>query len=185
MSQGNLAIDNILLFLDIDHAIAHLNQWISRNRKQRHLLVVVSEKARQAADQIAQALQLSVAAILDVDDIVSIDINMIKEVGRDLPQDVILQEARNLKIKLISSYESIYKQVSSLYPNEMVILVDELINDGSDFILEQNILSQDIQQIIPDSNTNRTPKETRRFVYLHLIHKNGDGINMIIEQPLT
>jgi len=168
MSQGNLAIENILVILDLDQAIAHLKRWMMLSRTNAYLLVVLSDKASQAVNRLAHALKLNVTTFAAPDTIVNIDINVVNT-GRDLPQDVISQDARNLKTKLILSYRSVYRQVSSRYPNEKVILVDELTKSLSTFHLDELISSQATPRSVldPTSNVKNTMEQSNRSVYFH------------------
>jgi hypothetical protein len=146
-----------------------------------------------AANQIAEALGLGVVLPLAGEirpttrpaNEIQFDFNIIKESGRDLPQDFILHEERNLKAKMMFWYQRIYKERSSQYPNDLIILVDALTNDGFEFRQREDSLGQSGENRMgePDSNSSAASKVAKRFVYLHLIHKDGDGINMIIEQP--
>jgi hypothetical protein len=182
MSQGNLVVENILLYLQVDQAVTHLKQWINKNANDEHILVILSEKASQTAHQLAQALKLRLAKYATKDTTTSSDINVVSKTWRDLPQDVISQDARDLKSKLIFSYKAIYRQVCASYPNEVVILMDELVNERSDFV-EATDLPQGIQRNLPDQpSTVNTASEPRRFVYIHSASNNHDGIDIIVEE---
>jgi hypothetical protein len=158
-------------------------------------MTALSEEALSVANQIARASGLSVVLSL-VSGIgpttrptneIPFDFNIVRESGRDLPQDFIFHEERNLKAKMMSWYKHVYREISSRYPDNTIILVDALTNDGFEFRQREGRFDQSEKNRMtePDSNSGGALKVTRNFVYLHLIDRDGDGINMIIEEPLA
>lgn len=189
--KNSPVVENNFLFLDVEQAISYLNERILRYKQRNYLMIVLSEEALSAGNQIASASGLSVALSLVSEsrptrrptNEIPFDFNIVKGSGRDLPQDFVVHEERNLKAKMIAWYERIYKETSSRHPGNALILVDALTNDGFEFRQREDSLDQSENRMAePDSNHRAPVRVARRFIYLHSIHKDGDGINMIIEQ---
>lgn len=185
MNENNMILDNKSLFVDIDQAIPELMERIQQYERRDLLMVVLSQDAMPVASQIARLLELNLTfSLVDHDvkpmcsfdklEAINFDFSMVKESGRDMPQDYIFHQERNLRGRLMSFYEKTYKDISLKYPGEVIILVDELINDGSDFCPS---LIQDFAGQFDEGAS----KGKRRFVYLHLSNDNMKGVDIIIE----
>ena len=188
MNEKSVLLENNFLFLDLEQAIYHLNEQISRYEERKYLMIVLSEAVMSVSNQIAKASGIS--DVLSFDSAsrpanrptneIPFDFDVVKESGRDLPQDFIVHEERNLKAKMISWYTDIYKEISSKHPDRSIILVDALTSDGSEFRQRQDSVDEN-KMIETRSKHNDVPNVARQFVYLHLVQRDGDGINIIIE----
>jgi hypothetical protein len=192
MNKNNMVLENASLFLDFDQAISQLTELILRCEHSDLLMVVRCQEAMPVANQIARELSLSVVfsassvdtetrPCLDIASPIYFDYEMVKESGRDLPQDVILHEEKNLRANLISIYEKTYEEIVSDYPGKIIIMVDELTNIDAAFFprLTGNYMEQ-------SSGNGFSEPVTRRFIFLHAANrKSGNtatpGFDIIIE----
>jgi hypothetical protein len=189
MNNHNATTENNLLFLGIEEAISQLNERILHYGHDRHLLVALSPDAMHIAIQLASASGLDVA-LSDKSvpstfpkNVVKFQFNIVKESGRDLPQDFVFHEERNLKAKMISFYEDIYDEIGSQYPNDRIILVDALTNNGAEFRRKEGIIELTKVTEIVEQRPNDGPTSIdRHFIYLHQTNGSRDGINMMLEQ---
>jgi hypothetical protein len=187
--KNRLVSENNFLFLDLAEAISHLNERILRNEQHNYLMIVLSEEAMSVANQIAKAS--GIKDVLSFDrgsrpatrptSKIQFNFNLVKESGRDLPQDFVFHEERNLKAKMISRYRHVYKEISSKHVNRAIILVDSLTNGGFEFRQGPDSLDEN-KMIEINPNKSEASNVDRQFVYLHLIEEDGDGINIIIEE---
>jgi hypothetical protein len=192
MKKKNILIENHLLFLDIPQAVSRLTEEILHHEKSNHLIVVLSPYVVPVANQIARAskLRITVAPVGEIKvagltrDQFEFDFILVKASGRDLPQDFILHQERNLRAKLSSFYGAAYQKISAQYPNYEIVLVDGLVHDGIKFRALQGAVCQsgDGGMFLTDSYVGGTSNLNRQFVYFHALGKKGNGINMMIEQ---
>lgn len=186
--KNSVVSENNFLFLDLTQAICYLNERILRSEC-NYLIIVLSEQVMSVSNQIAEASGISDVLLFDSGirpatlptNEIQFDFHIVKESGRDLPQDFVFHEERNLKAQMISRYKDIYKEISSKHPNRAIILVDSFISNGSEFRQRQDSLDEN-KMVDIDSDKREVSNVSRQFVYLHLIERDGDGINMIIEQ---
>lgn len=187
--KNSVVLENNFLFLDLAEVIDNLIERISRSAERNYLMIVLSDKVMSVANRIARATGISdvlsfyrrnrlIDRILNE---IQFDFDIVKKPGRDLPQDFILHEERNLKAKMISRYTDIYKEISAMHPSRAIILVDSLTSDGSEFRQRQDGVDEN-KMVDTDSDKRAVSNVAKQFVYLHLIQGDGDGINMIIEQ---
>jgi hypothetical protein len=193
MNENNMVLENKSLFQAIDQAISELTERQMQSGQRDLLMVVLSQDAMPVACQMARSLELNLTfSIVEqrvkhpcAVDPIEFDFNMVKESSRDLPQDFIFHQERNLKTTLKSIYDGIHKEMSSKYPNEAIILVDELINDGSEFrpAFMQDIAVRPEGDRISntDPNCGGTLQVGRRFVYLHSSDDHMEGVHLIVE----
>jgi hypothetical protein len=194
MNENNVVLENKSLFLALDQAVSELSERLMQHGQHDLLMVVLTQDAMPVASQIAKLLELNLTFSLVEENIkhpfsidsIKFDFSMVKESGRDLPQDFIFHQERNLKATLKSIYEAVYKEISSKYPSKIIILVDELIKNGSEFLpaFIQDIAGQSDGERTsnPDLNFDGALKVDRRFIYLHSTDKHMKSVDIIIEQ---
>jgi hypothetical protein len=192
--KNKLALENNFLFLELPEAISNLKERISRSGKRKHLMIILSKKIMSVANQIADACGVSevitfYGAVRLVNrnfNEIQFDLNTVRESGRDVPQDFIFHEERNLKARMISWYQGIYNELTPIYPDRGVILADFLLSDGLEFRHTRDILNLSVDNKALDIKKENTDaaNEARRFIYLHSVQGDGDGVNMIIQQPV-
>src|SRR5687767_11056961 len=129
--KNSIVVENNFLFLDIAQAIHHLNERASRYEQGKCLMAVLTDEVMSVSKEIGKACGIDQVILFDGEtsrinsssNNVEFDLNVVKDSGRDIPQDFIFHEERNLKAKMISSYEPIYNELSSKYPNQEIILI--------------------------------------------------------------
>jgi hypothetical protein len=194
MNENNVALSNTSLFLDLDEAVSQSAERILGCEHSDLLMVVLSLDAMPVANQIATELGLNLAfsaadinakAGLEKVNPVDFDYGMVKESGRDIPQDFIVHQERNLRSGLLSIYEKIYESMVRKYPGKVIIMVDQLINIGARFFpsLTRKYMHQS------GGNSFSVPS-VRRFIFLHAANRNSEntitpGFDIIIEHSFA
>jgi hypothetical protein len=106
---------------------------------------------------------------------------MVKESGRDIPQDFILHQEQNLRMNLISFYTKAYEGLIKTLPGKHIILVDKLTNINTTFF-----------SCVTQTNTYQSGGNSfsmpavRHFIFLHVSNAKSlesmtNGLDMIIE----
>lgn len=103
MDENTIALDNTSLFLDLDQAVLRLAELISLYEQNNILMIVICQDAMPVANQIAGKLGL--ALIFSPVDLktktaesqrknnpVDFDYDIVKESGRDVPQNFIVHQ---------------------------------------------------------------------------------------------
>ena len=196
MDKNNMVLENTSLFLDLDQAVQQLAELIVRYEHSDLLMAVLCQDAMPVANQIARELGLNLAfsdvdinteaaTRLDKVNPVDFDYGMVKESGRDIPQDFIVHQEQNLRTNLISIYDKAYEKIINKYPDKMIIMVDQLTNIDAAFFPCPN--PKHIDQ--SGGNSFSTPA-VRRFILLHAAKgKSGNtitqGFDIIIEHSFT
>ena len=196
MNKNNMVLENTSLFLDLDQAVPQLAELISQYENSDVLMVVLCQEAMPVANQIARRLWLNLtfspvdlktktADSLDKVIPIDFDYGMVKESGRDIPQDFIVHQQQNLRANLISIYTKTYESITKTYPDKLIILVDQLTNIDAAFFacLTQKYTQQS------GGNSFSIPA-IRQFVFLHASNgKSGNaitqGFDIIIEHSFS
>ena len=169
-----MVLENTSLFLDLHQAVPLLAEFISHFENSDALVIVICQDAMPVANQIAGKLGLNLifsAVGLDAKTAeseetgipVHFDYGVVKESGRDIPQNFIVHQEQNLRTNLISLYMKTYEALTKTYPDNLVILVDQLTNiDTAVFpCLTQNSPDQSA------GNSFSIPA-IRKFIFLHI-----------------
>ena len=182
-------------FLDIDQAASQLAEVMSHYEHNDFLVVVLCDEAMRVANEIARRLKLNLiftpvdlntktAGSVDKPISVDFDYGMVKESGRDIPQDFILHQEQNFRSDLVSVYRDTYESISKTHPDKLIVLVDHLTNMNTALF---QCLTQKKSPYQSGYNSFSSPT-TRQFVFLHtrLInsHKSIQDFGMIIEDSL-
>jgi len=192
MNENNTVLENTSLFLDLDNAISQLEDVMSHYKRHEFLMVVLCEDAMPIANEVARRLGLNLtfsAVDLNVNEAYSVDkgipvdfdYGMVKESGRDIPQDVIIHQERNLRSDLIAMYNATYGSIRKTYPGRLIILVDQLTNINAAFFpcLSHKYSNQS------EGNSFSTPA-FKDFVLFHLrMEMTGksitQGLDILVE----
>ena len=188
-----MVLGNTSLFLSIDEAVHQLADQSTEYENNHFLIVVISQDAMPAADQIAKRLGMEIvfsavekntetADSLHTISVVSFDYNMINGSGRDIPQDFICHQEQNLRANLSCIYAETYRSIASKFPGKVVILVDELTNNGDEFLpsmtkdlrQQPGRISLAVPRITPGIVCSNGRKD-KKFVFLHVGY--GDSMN--------
>ena len=125
MDENTIALDNTSLFLDLDQAVLRLAELISLYEQNNILMIVICQDAMPVANQIAG--KLSLALIFSPVDLktktaesqrknnpVDFDYDIVKESGRDVPQNFIVHQEQNLRTNLKSIYTEMYEAMTKM-----------------------------------------------------------------------
>jgi hypothetical protein len=191
-----MVLENASLFVDLHHAVPQLAMHISHYKNRDVLVVVICEDVMPVASQIAGKLMLNLifstvdanaktADSLDKGIPVHFDYDMIRESGRDTPQDFIVHQEQNLRTNLISIYTETYEALSRIYPDKLIILVDQLTNVDAGFF---PCLTQTYKD--PSVGNSFSSPAIRKFVFLHMSNEksansSAQGFDMIIEHTFS
>ena len=179
MNENSMVIENTSLFLDLDQAVRRLAEGVTGFEHSEVLMVVLCQDAMPVANEIARQLGLNLmftaveAGDQSSDTIsgVDFDYGMIEESGRDIPRDFIYHKELSLRSNLISIYEETYNSIRSTFPDKFIILVDGLVNDGTEFFpshtQEYNRESEGSSLSMLDFGPEKPFKSDRHFVFLH------------------
>jgi len=197
MNENSIALENTSLFLDLGQAIPQLAEFISHYGQSDVLIVVLCQDAMLAAGKIATSLG-DLNLILSTVDInaeildsipkgiqVDFDYGMVKESGRDTPQDFILRQEQNLRANLISIYSETYENMVKAYPGKLIILLDQLTNiDAGIFPCLTPKYAN------PSGGNSFSDPAIREFIFLHISKKKSGnattpGFDIIIEHNFT
>jgi hypothetical protein len=189
---NNMVLENTSLFFELDRAIPQLEEMIFHYKHSDLLMVVLCQEAMPVASQIARRFGLNlIFSPVDINTElrgslrrgvpVDFDYTLVKESGRDIPQNFIVHQEQNLRTNLLSVYTEAYKSISNIYPGKLIILVDQLTNIDSEFLLcpTQRYSHQ-------SGGNNFSIPAIRKFVFLHVSEREtGSAIpqdlDMIIE----
>jgi hypothetical protein len=188
-----MVLENTSLFFELDRAIPQLAEMISHYEDSDLLMVVLCQDAMPVASQIAKRFGLNlIFSTVDINTElrgslnsgipVDFDYTLVKESGRDIPQNFIVHQEQNLRTNLLSVYTEVYKSITNIYPGKLIILVDQLTNIDSEF------LPCPAQRYSHQSGGNSfSIPEIRKFVFLHVSESEPgsaitQGLDMIIEQ---
>jgi hypothetical protein len=192
MDENTIVLDNASLFRDLDQAVLQLAELISLYEHRSILMVVICQDAMPVASQIAGKLGLTlVFSAVDLNtetaefqrknNPVDFDYDIVRESGRDVPQNFIIHQQQNLRMNLKSIYAVTYEAMIKIYPDKLIILVDQLTNINATFFpcLTQNHADQST------GNSFSIPA-IRKFIFLHVSdEKSGNsatqGCDIIIE----
>jgi hypothetical protein len=182
MDENTIALDNTSLFLDLDQAVLRLAELISLYEQNNILMIVICQDAMPVANQIAGKLGLALSfSPVDLktktaesqrkNNPVDFDYDIVKESGRDVPQNFIAHQEQNLRTNLKSIYTEMYEAMTNTYPDKLIILVDQLTNINAAFFpcLTQKHKDQS------SANSFSIPA-IRKFIFLHVSdEKSGDS----------
>src|SRR6187455_264695 len=95
--ENRVLLENNFLFLDLEQAIYRLTERISRYEERKYLMIVLSEEVMSVSKQIAKASGIRDVLTFDsgtrpatrATNEIQFDFDVVKESGRDLPQDFI------------------------------------------------------------------------------------------------
>src|SRR5688572_5538235 len=171
-NKNSVVLENTSLFLDLDQTVHQLAEFISHFENSDILVTVLCQDAMPVANRIARKLELT----LIFSDVglnaktaesgkgipVHFDYGIVKESGRDIPQNFIVHQEQNLRTNLICLYMETYEALTKTYPDKLVILVDQLTNIDTAFFpcLTHNYPDQS------GGNSFSIPA-IRKFVFLH------------------
>ena len=190
-----MVLENASLFLDLDQGILQLASYISHCPNSGVLMVVICQDAMSVANQIAGKLKMNVmfsAVDLNIKTIesrdtslpVDFDYDVVRESGRDIPQNFIVHQEQNLRMNLISIYAETYESLAKTYPDKLIVLVDQLTN------IDTAVFPCLIQKYAHPSGGNRFfSPAIRKFVFLHISNERSvnsiiQGFDIIIEHTL-
>jgi hypothetical protein len=192
MNENNIVLENTSLFLDLDQAVPQLAERISHLQYSSVLMVVLCQDAMPVAKQIAATLgfNLIFSAIdlnrktpesLDIGIPLNFDYGIVKESGRDIPQNYIVHQEQKLRMNLVSIYSQAYETFTKTYPDKLIVLVDQLTNIDAAFF--QCLTQKDKQQ---SAGRSFSVPSIRQFIFLHVANGKSEdsvthGIDMIIE----
>jgi hypothetical protein len=192
MNENNMVQENTSLFLDLEQAVSQSAELMLHCERSDLLMVVLCQDAMPVANQIARELALNLvfsaedintetSARVDNVNPVDFDYGMVKESGRDLPQDFIVHQEKNLRANLISIYEKTYENIVSKYPGKVIIMVDQLTNIDAAFF--PCATRKNMHQ---SGENDFSVPAIRRFIFLHSANrKSGNtitpGFDIIIE----
>lgn len=168
-----MVLENSSLFLDLNQALSRLAELMFPCEQSDVLMVGLCQEAMPGANKIARELGLNFAfsnavinaettARFDKVNPVDFDYARVEESGRDIPQDFIVHQERNLRNNLISIYEKTYQRITNKYPNKVVVMVDQLTNINAAFFscLTRKYIGQAC------GNGGSIPA-IRKFIFLH------------------
>src|SRR5688500_376035 len=103
MNENKIVLENKSLFMELDQAVAQLDEVILCEGSKEFLMVVLCEDALPISNEIARRLELNLtflAVDLNMKDAESVDkgipvdfdYGIVKESGRDMPQDFIFHQ---------------------------------------------------------------------------------------------
>src|SRR5688572_29330971 len=102
MNENNVILENNALFLEIDQAVPELTERPRQYGDREVLMVVLSQSAMPVASKIARFLKLNLTFSPGENvtnqfpiETIKFDFKMVKESGRDMPQDFMFHEQRN------------------------------------------------------------------------------------------
>lgn len=173
MGECAIVSENTCLFVKLDDAVAQVAQFMTHFENIEVLMVALCQNAMPVANEIALTLRLNLifsavdlntktAEFQDKRIPVAFDYGIVKESGRDIPQNFIVHQEQNLRTDLISVYTQTYEKLRRTYPDKLIILVDQLTNIDAAFFqcVNRNITDQ------VEGNSFSIPT-IRHFIFLH------------------
>jgi len=192
---------NISFFTDVDHAVNQLGERL--RSYDECLIVVMSKSVMTVAVGIAKALGINVRSVTaendaEMGDIMSgasYDYKTINTSGRDIPQNFIYRQEQNLRANLRDAYARTDKSMAIKFPGKVVILVDELKNNGTQFLTPLKKNSAPPERITLSAPTgtleeSNLDKSNMRFVLVHAANQDSEsemdlGFDIIIDDLNT